>query len=53
MAGIRMTGPAEDLLLEEDLRVAVAASPAVEDRSAAEALREAGEYERALHTTGV
>jgi len=40
-----MAGPAEGLLLEEDLPVAAAASREVVDLSAAAALREAGDCE--------
>src|SRR5208282_4302420 len=52
MAGIRMAGPAEDLLPEEGLPVAVAASPAAEDLSAAAVLREVGDYEKSIHARG-
>src|SRR5208282_5624340 len=48
MAGIRMAGLAEGLLLEG----AVAASPAAEDLSAAAALQEAGECEKSIHARG-
>ena len=52
MAGIRIAGPAEDLLLVEDLPVAGAVSRGEADLSAAEALREADDCETAFHARG-